>query len=124
MVLPRFSTGYWPLHNRFAALVEAHSWKPYPRRVRTTVAVLSALLTEHVGEQQEVEAGVLGLPRRGDVVHQRLAVGGLRADAPRTRVLPGHRVVDAETHASRGHGPALLSSWARTVRRGRGPVEG
>ena len=43
---PRFSTGYWPLRNRLAALVEAHSWKPYPRRVRTTVAVLSALLTE------------------------------------------------------------------------------
>ena len=42
----RFSTGYWPLHNRFAALIEAHSWKPYPRRVRTMVAVLGALLTE------------------------------------------------------------------------------
>ncbi len=42
----RFSTGYWPLRNRFAALVEAHSWKPYPRRVHTMVSVLSALLGE------------------------------------------------------------------------------
>ena len=33
---PRFSTGYWPLHNRFALLVETHSWKDYPTRVRTT----------------------------------------------------------------------------------------
>jgi hypothetical protein len=42
----RFSTGYWPLRNRFAVLVEAHSWKPYPRRVRTMVAVLAGLLAE------------------------------------------------------------------------------
>jgi hypothetical protein len=33
---PRFSTGYWPLHNRFALLVETHSWKDYPTRVRIT----------------------------------------------------------------------------------------
>lgn len=30
----RFSTGYWALRNRFALLVETHSWKEYPRRVR------------------------------------------------------------------------------------------
>ena len=41
---PRFSTGYWPLWNRFAVLVETHSWKPYPHRVRTTVDTLEALL--------------------------------------------------------------------------------
>ncbi|MCQ4163660.1 M14 family metallopeptidase [Tahibacter harae] len=33
---PRFSTGYLPLRNRFAMLVETHSWKPYPQRVRIT----------------------------------------------------------------------------------------
>lgn len=33
---PRFSTGYLPLRNRFAMLVETHSWKPYPARVRIT----------------------------------------------------------------------------------------
>ena len=33
---PRFSTGYWPLHNRFALLVETHSWKDYATRVRVT----------------------------------------------------------------------------------------
>ena len=27
--LPRFSNGYWDLHNRFALLVETHSWKDY-----------------------------------------------------------------------------------------------
>lgn len=41
---PRFSTGYFPLRNRFAMLVETHSWKAYPTRVRTTRnAVVSVL---------------------------------------------------------------------------------
>ena len=42
---PRFSTGYFPLRNRLAMLVETHSWKDYPTRVRitrnTVVSVLS-----------------------------------------------------------------------------------
>jgi len=33
---PRFSTGYWALRNRFAMLVETHSWKDYRTRVRVT----------------------------------------------------------------------------------------
>jgi murein tripeptide amidase MpaA len=33
---PRFSTGYWALRNRFALLIETHSWKDYPTRVRVT----------------------------------------------------------------------------------------
>ena len=32
----RFSTGYWASRNRFALLVETHSWKDYPTRVRIT----------------------------------------------------------------------------------------
>ncbi len=33
---PRFSTGYFPLRNRLAMLVETHAWKDYPTRVRIT----------------------------------------------------------------------------------------
>lgn len=33
---PRFSTGYFLLRNRLAMLVETHSWKEYPVRVRIT----------------------------------------------------------------------------------------
>jgi hypothetical protein len=40
---PRFSTGYWALHNRFALLVETHSWKDYPRRVKITHNTIVAL---------------------------------------------------------------------------------
>lgn len=47
---PRFSHGYYPLRNRLAILVETHSWKPYPERVRATYnTVLAALslVAEH-----------------------------------------------------------------------------
>lgn len=47
---PRFSHGYYPLRNRLAILVETHSWKPYPERVRATYnTVLDALslVAEH-----------------------------------------------------------------------------
>jgi hypothetical protein len=40
---PRFSTGYWSRRNRFAVLVETHSWKPFERRVKTTYDSLLAL---------------------------------------------------------------------------------
>ena len=41
--LPRFSTGYWALSNRFAMLVETHSWKDYSTRVRITHDIIVAL---------------------------------------------------------------------------------
>jgi len=40
---PRFSHGYWGLHNRFALLVETHSWKDYPTRVRVTHNIIVTL---------------------------------------------------------------------------------
>jgi hypothetical protein len=41
---PRFSSGYFQLRNRFGMLVETHSWKDYPTRVRITRnTVLSVL---------------------------------------------------------------------------------
>jgi len=47
---PRFSTGYLPLRNRFGMLVETHSWKPYPTRVkitRNTILDVLQLVGEH-----------------------------------------------------------------------------
>ncbi len=40
---PRFSQAYRSQHNRFAALVETHSWKPYRRRVSVTRQTLRAM---------------------------------------------------------------------------------
>ena len=42
--LPRFSTAYWGLSNRMAILVETHSWKDYPTRVRIMRNYIIALL--------------------------------------------------------------------------------
>jgi hypothetical protein len=43
---PRFSTGYFHLRNRFAMLVETHSWKDYPTRVRITRNTVIAVLQQ------------------------------------------------------------------------------
>jgi hypothetical protein len=42
--LARFSHEYWARRNRFAVLVETHSWKEYPARVRATRNTIVALL--------------------------------------------------------------------------------
>lgn len=46
MAPPRFSTGYFPLRNRFAMLVETHSWKDYPTRVRITRNTIVSLMSQ------------------------------------------------------------------------------
>ena len=43
---PRFSTGYFQQRNRFGVLVETHSWKDYPTRVRVTRNTIIALLEQ------------------------------------------------------------------------------
>ncbi|WP_200943933.1 M14 family metallopeptidase [Lysobacter sp. Root604] len=47
---PRFSHGYFQLRNRLGMLVETHSWKDYPTRVRITRNTVVALM-ELVGAQ-------------------------------------------------------------------------
>ncbi|WP_228894436.1 M14 family metallopeptidase [Pseudoduganella aquatica] len=59
MSAPRFSTGYFPLRNRFAMLVETHSWKDYPTRVRITRNTIVSLLSqvaEHGAEWRKLAA--------------------------------------------------------------------
>lgn len=43
---PRFSTGYFPLRNRLAMLVETHAWKDYPTRVRVTRNTVVSVLAQ------------------------------------------------------------------------------
>ncbi len=44
---PRFSTGYFWLRNRLAMLVETHSWRTYPERVRSTRNTVVSVI-EHI----------------------------------------------------------------------------
>jgi hypothetical protein len=46
MAPPRFSTGYFPMRNRLAMLVETHSWKDYPTRVRITHNAIVSLMEQ------------------------------------------------------------------------------
>ncbi|MDM4768519.1 M14 family metallopeptidase [Pelomonas sp. SE-A7] len=47
---PRFSTGYPLLRNRLAMLVETHSWKDYPTRVRVTRNIVVSVLERMAAE--------------------------------------------------------------------------
>lgn len=66
---PRFSTGYFHLRNRLAMLVETHSWKDYPTRVRitrNTVIAVMELMAKHgrdwraLADAADTRAGQLG----------------------------------------------------------------
>ncbi|MBX5463482.1 MAG: peptidase M14 [Steroidobacteraceae bacterium] len=65
----RFSTGYWALRNRFSLLVETHSWKDYPRRVRVThdiIVKLSEMMAkqgrtwQNLAREADARAAALG----------------------------------------------------------------
>ena len=43
---PRFSNGYFQLRNRFGMLVETHSWKDYPTRVRITHNTIVSVINQ------------------------------------------------------------------------------
>ncbi|RFP08353.1 MULTISPECIES: M14 family metallopeptidase [unclassified Duganella] len=53
MSTARFSTGYFPMRNRFAMLVETHSWKDYPTRVRITRNTIVSLLSQVAAHGKE-----------------------------------------------------------------------
>ena len=66
---PRFSTGYFPLRNRLAMLVETHSWKDYPVRVQLTRNTIVAVLDQvarhgadwtRIAAQADTRAAALG----------------------------------------------------------------
>jgi len=66
---PRFSTGYFPQRNRYAMLVETHSWKDYARRVRVmrnSIVGLAELVAAHGSRWQE-------MVRQADISSARLA---------------------------------------------------
>ncbi len=50
---PRFSTGYFFTRNRIAMLVETHSWKDYPTRVRITRNTVVSILSQFAAHGDE-----------------------------------------------------------------------
>ena len=62
---PRFSTGYFPLRNRLAMLVETHSWKKYPVRVRITRNTIVSVLEQVARHGREWTALAKAADARG-----------------------------------------------------------
>ncbi|KQQ87135.1 M14 family metallopeptidase [Massilia sp. Leaf139] len=61
---PRFSTGYFPLRNRMAVLVETHSWKDYPTRVRVTHNTVISVLEQVAKNGKGWQAAALAADAR------------------------------------------------------------
>lgn len=96
---PRFATGYVPLHNRAALLVETHMLKPYATRVRATYDLIAAILEEfraHPGElRRAVEAADRATIARAAGSDYAIAFNA--ADKPGTLRLQG--VAYRQTHS-------------------------
>lgn len=61
---PRFSTGYFQLRNRMAVLVETHSWKDYPTRVRITHNAIVSVLNQVATHGKEWQQAALAADAR------------------------------------------------------------
>jgi hypothetical protein len=64
----RFSQQYWSEHNRLGLLVETHSWKDYPTRVRVTRNAIIDVMEQasaHAGDWQKAASAA---DRRGSLV--------------------------------------------------------
>lgn len=105
---PRFSTGYFPTRNRFTVLVETHSWKNYPTRVRVSRNAIVGL-AELVADNGRAW---LEEVHRADVAAIQLGGGevaldyssswrepGARADAASPPADPNTRMIDFRGYA-------------------------
>lgn len=102
---PRFSTGYWALRNRMAMLVETHSWKPYPARVKVTKDIIEELarLTARDGKQW-LEKAAMADEAAARMGGQPLAVKFQTAEKSKTTLkFPGYayRWEDSEVSGSK-----------------------
>lgn len=88
---PRFSTGYWALHNRFSMLVETHSWKEYARRVDITRKIILALV-ELAGRDGNIWLQTAATAERGalNLGGQTIALSHKSTDHHRDIYFPGY----------------------------------
>ncbi|MCD0259326.1 M14 family metallopeptidase [Xanthomonas melonis] len=65
---PRFSHGYFLLRNRFGMLVETHSWKDYPTRVRVTRNTIVSVLQQAARHGTAWRADALAADQRASLL--------------------------------------------------------
>jgi hypothetical protein len=98
---PRYSTSYRATRNRFSALVETHSWKPYARRVAATRATILAMtgLAARDGATWLAESRAADA-RATRLGGERVALSYKNSDAVRTIDFPGYAFVREDSEIS------------------------
>lgn len=86
---PRFSHGYFQLRNRFGMLVETHSWKPYPQRVRIMRNTIVATLQQAARHGAQWRADADAADRR-ELAGQPVALDYKASDKARTVAFRGY----------------------------------
>ncbi|MFT3761933.1 MAG: M14 family metallopeptidase [Pseudoxanthomonas sp.] len=84
---PRFSHGYFPQRNRFGWLIETHSWKDYPTRVRVTRNAILAVLEQvaaHGRQWRELEREADARAAAGRLGGQSVPLAFAASDKART----------------------------------------
>jgi hypothetical protein len=79
---PRMSHGYAGWRNRLGILVETHSWRDYPHRVKTTRALLEELLQLAPREAPRWKAAARAADRAGAALAGKPVVLRWRAEGP------------------------------------------
>jgi len=109
---PRFSTGYFLLRNRLGMLVETHSWKEYPLRVRITRNTVISVV------EQIARHGRDWMRIAGEADARAAALGGTRAplawkatDASRTVDFRGYAYTRTPSEVS----GALMTRYDETT---------
>lgn len=109
---PRFSTGYFMLRNRMAMLVETHSWKDYPTRVRVTRNTVLSVMAQVAAHGKDWlrtahEADARGATLAGAEVPQ----GYRTTYNSKTIAFPGYAYTRSQSDVS----GALMTHYDETV---------
>jgi hypothetical protein len=100
---PRFSQSYFAQRNRLGMLVETHSWKDYPTRVRSTINTLRAALELVAANgpawRREVQAADA---RTAAVAGQDIALSWKATDKARTIAFRGYAYTRTPSDVSGG----------------------
>lgn len=109
---PRFSHGYVPLRNRLGMLVETHSWRPYPHRVRTTYDTIVSVLGHVARHGREWRAATHAADRRARSLGGRpVALDYKAGDASRTIPFRGYAYTRTPSDVS----GALMTRYDETT---------
>ena len=80
---PRFSQEYWAERQRIGVLVETHSWKPYPVRVRVTRNAIVGLLDLAAADGARWREAARAADRRARRARRHQRAAPLPGDRPR-----------------------------------------